>query len=236
MASISHPDKSRLLRSSFLFKELDDQEIDTLASAVSFVSLNGREELFHQGSQGSRLYVVARGRLKVLTTSSEGNEIVFNILGPGEVVGELAILNEVPRSATVRAIEVSELLSLHQRDLLTFLQAHPTAGLKLARVLAQRVSQLSELLSDMQFLKLPYRLAKKLTALAHSYGSPQEDGLRIKLRLSQEEWGDLVGATRESINKQFRTWTKEGLIHVDRGCVVLDRPEEIERLGSYEGV
>ncbi|MDE0883908.1 MAG: Crp/Fnr family transcriptional regulator [Myxococcota bacterium] len=236
MASISHSEKNRLLRASFLFKELEDRDIDTLASAVSFASLNGREELFHQGSQGSRLYIVVRGRLKVLTTSSEGDEIVFNILGPGEVIGELAILNDMPRTATVRAIEVCELLSLHQRDLLAFLEDHPGAGLKLARVLARRVSQLSELLSDMQFLNLPYRLAKKMTALAHTYGSQQEGGLRIKLRLSQEEWGDLVGATRESVNKQFRAWTKEGLIHVDRGCVVLDRPDEIERLGSYENL
>jgi len=236
MPSISQEEKSRLLRASFLFKELDDHEIETLGSAANFGSLNGREELFHQGSVGSQLYVVVRGRLKVLTTSPDGDEIVFNIVGPGEVLGELAILNEAPRSATVRAIEVCEFLSLNRRDLLSFLQSHPTAGLKLAQVLAQRVSQLSELLSDMQFLNLPYRLAKKLTALAHTYGSQQEDGLRIKLRLSQEEWGDLVGATRESINKQFRAWTKEGLIHIDRGCVVLDRPDEMERLASYEGL
>ncbi len=233
MVSISNEERRRLLKGSFLFKELTEPEMDAIVPAVNFTSLNGREELFHRGDLGSQLYVIVRGRLKVLTTSDEGNDIVFNIMGPGEVLGELAVLNENPRSATVRAIEVCELLSLHRRDLLAFLENHPDAALKLARVLAQRVSNLSELVSDMQFLNLPYRLAKKLVALGHPYGSEQEDGLRIKLKLSQEEWGDLVGATRESINKQFRAWTREGLIHIDRGCVVLDRPDEMKRLAGY---
>jgi len=233
MADLSPEEKRRLLRASSLFQELSDAELDELVPLARHTSVNAREELFHQGDPGSQLYVVVRGRLKVLTTSSQGDEIVFNILGPGEVVGELAVLNQAERTATVKAIDVSELISLHQRDLFRFLQTHPDAGIKLAGILAARVTNLSDLLSDMQFLNLPFRLAKKMTALAHNYGQEQEDGLRIKLRISQEEWGDLVGATRESINKQFRSWTKEGLIHTDRGCIVLDRPEEMKRLAGY---
>ena len=233
MPNVSLEEKRRLLRASSLFQELTEVELDELVPLTHVTSINAREELFHQGDPGSQLYVVVRGRLKVLATSAQGDEIVFNILGPGEVIGELAVLNQAERTATVKAIDVSELISLHQRDLFKFLRNHPHAGIKLAGILAARVTSLSDLLADMQFLNLPFRLAKKMIALAHNYGHEQEDGLRIKLRISQEEWGDLVGATRESINKQFRTWTKEGLIHTDRGCIVLDRPEEIKRLAGY---
>jgi len=72
--------------------------------------------------------------------------------------------------------------------------------------------------------------------LAGAYGHPQDNGLRIKLKLSQEEWGDLVGATRESINKQFGAWTKEGLILMEKGCVVLAQPDEMERLAGYDAI
>ena len=236
MTSISDQEKRRLLKSSNLFQGLDESELDAMAALVRLVSVNGRQELFHRGDSASQLYVIVRGRLKALVTSPEGNEIVFNILGPGEVLGELAVLNDTPRTATVQAIDVCELLSLRRADLFEFLRAHPEAAIKLCRVLAGRVSNLSELVADMQFLNLPFRLAKKLVAMGQAYGEEQDDGLRIKLKLSQEEWGDLVGATRESINKQFRAWTKEGLIHLDRGCLVLARPKEMERLASYESV
>jgi CRP-like cAMP-binding protein len=233
MPTLSHEEKHRLLRASILFQGLSEAELDDIVPLTHLTSLNARDELFHQGDPGSQLFVVIRGRLKVLTTSAQGDEIVFSIVGPGEVLGELAVLNQAERTATVRAIDVSELLSLHQRDLLSFLEMHPKAGIKLARLLATRITNLSELLADMQFLNLPFRLAKKMISLAHNYGQEQEDGLRIKLRISQEEWGDLVGATRESVNKQFRSWTREGLIHTDRGCIVLDRPEEMKRLAGY---
>ena len=236
MATISDEEKSRLLRASSLFGGLNESELDAIASVVRLISVNAREQLFHKGDDASHLYIVVRGRLKALATSTEGHEIVFNIVGPGEVLGELAVLNKTARTATVQAIDVCELLSLRQSDLFEFLRTHPDAAIKLCRVLAARVSNLSELVTDMQFLNLPFRLAKKLIAMGNSYGQEQDDGLRIKLKLSQEEWGDLVGATRESINKQFRAWTKEGLIHLDRGCIVLAQREAIARLGSYDSL
>ncbi len=236
MSAISDDEKRRLLKASSLFHGLSESELGTIASVVRLVSVNARQQLFHRGDAASQLYIVVRGRLKALATAADGHEIVFNIVGPGEVIGELATLNATARTATVQAIDVCELLSLRQSDLFEFLRTHPDAAIKLCRVLAARVSNLSELVTDMQFLKLPFRLAKKLITMGNSYGQEQDDGLRIKLKLSQEEWGDLVGATRESINKQFRAWTKEGLIHLDRGCIVLAQREAIERLGSYDSL
>ncbi len=135
-------------------------------------------------------------------------------------------------SATVVAIEPCELLSLSRRDLLFFLRRHPDAAIQMLGLVAKRLAGVSELVEDTLFLNLPIRLAKKLVHFADSYGEETPDGLRLGLKLSQSEWGDLVGTTRESINKQFRAWTKAGLLSVDDGYIVIRRLEELERLAD----
>jgi CRP-like cAMP-binding protein len=99
-------------------------------------------------------------------------------------------------------------------------------------LLAERVRNLSQLVEDTLFLNLPVRLAKKLVAYAASHGERTPEGIRIALKLSQEEWGDLVGATRESVNKQMRAWTDQGLIRLDQGYVVIRRAQALEALAG----
>jgi CRP/FNR family cyclic AMP-dependent transcriptional regulator len=143
----------------------------------------------------------------------------------------VALLSESPRSATVRAIERCELLVLDRRDFLAFLKRSPDVAVRMLTVLVERLVRVSEFVEDVQFLNLPVRLAKKLMLFADRYGRDGEDGVvKIELKLSQEEWGDLVGTTRESINKQMRAWGDEGLIRIDAGYVTLLQPEAIERL------
>jgi CRP-like cAMP-binding protein len=172
------------------------------------------------------------GTLKVVTTSEQGDDVVFNLLGAGDVIGEVALLCDAERTATVVALAPCELLVVDRRDLLAVLRSHPDAALALMAVLAQRVRNLSQLVEDTLFLNLPVRLAKKLVAYATSHGRRTAEGVRIELKLSQEEWGDFVGATRESINKQMRQWTDQGLIRVDHGYVVLLRPAALEALAG----
>ena len=228
------PDRKReLLARVPLFQGFAAREIDALVPAARAVTVAARKEVFHKGDTGSQLYVVIDGRLKALTTSPEGDDVVFNVMGPGEVFGEVALLSEFPRSATVRAIERCELLVLDRRDFLAFLKRNPDVAVRMLTVLAERLARISEFVEDVQFLNLPVRLAKKLAVFAERYGHPGKSGaVKIDLKLSQEEWGDLVGTTRESINKQMRAWSDEGLIQIDAGLVTLLRPEAIERLAA----
>ncbi len=228
--SPSSDEKRRLLGSVPLFAGLGPRELDALLPAARPVRFAAREEVFHKGDPGAQLFVVVSGRLKALTTSQEGDDVVFSLMGPGEVFGEVAVLGECRRTATVRAIDACELLALDRRDFLAFLRKSPDVAIGLLGLLANRLRNVSELVEDTQFLNLPLRLAKKFTACARTYGEPDDGGVRINLRLSQEEWGDLVGATRESVNKQMRAWSEEGLIRVDGGYVLLLRPEELERI------
>ena len=225
--------KRELLARVPLFQGFALRELDALVPAARPIDVAARREVFHKGDVGSQLYVVIDGRLKALTTSAAGDEVVFNVMGPGEVFGELALLADSPRSATVRAIERCELLVLDRRDFLAFLKRSPDVAVRMLTVLAERVLRVSEFVEDVQFLNLPVRLAKKLVLFADRYGRDAANGaVKIDLKLSQEEWGDLVGTTRESVNKQMRAWADENLIRIDGGYVTLLQPEAIERLAD----
>src|SRR4030095_10163390 len=135
------PERKRELLSRVpLFQGFGPRELDALVPAARPVTVAARQEVFHKGDAGSQLYVVIDGRLKALTTSSEGNEVVFNVMGPGEVCGELALLSELPRSATVRAIERCELLVLDRRDFLAFLRRSPDVAVRMLTMLVERLA------------------------------------------------------------------------------------------------
>ncbi len=234
MATALTPEQKReLLARVPLFQGFAPRDLDALVPAARPIAVAARDELFHKGDVGSQLYVVIEGRLKALTTSADGDDVVFNVMGPGEWFGEIALLSENPRSATVRAIERCELLVLDRRDFIAFLKRSPDVALRMLTVLVERLVRISEFVEDVQFLNLPVRLAKKLMLFAGRYGCKAKDGsVKIDLKLSQEEWGDLVGTTRESINKQMHIWSDAGLIRMDSGFVTLVRPDAIERLAS----
>ena len=226
-------EKRRLIANVSLFSALSASDLDALISVARTTRLAARAQLFHKGDEGTQVFVVIRGTLKALTTSVEGDDVVFSILGAGEVFGEIALLGRPQRTATVTAITPCELLVIDRRDFLAFLRSHPDAAIELLAVLAERLKHVSELVEDTLFLNLPVRLAKKLLHLARTHGERSAGGVKIDLKLSQEEWGDLVGATRESINKQLRAWTESGLITLERGYVVIHRPVELERLAGF---
>ena len=226
-------DRRALLQSLGLFQGMSDRELDMLLALTTTKKLKRRAFLCRKGDPGNALFALMEGRLKATGEGRDGKEVVFSFMDPGEVIGEIALLDQEPRSATVQAVEDSTLLTLHRRDLLPFLDRNPKVAIKLAGVLATRIRRLSELMEDTVFLGLPSRLAKKLLSLARRYGKATPAGLRIELKLPQHELGELVGTSRESINKQLRQWGEEGIVQFASGYVTIQdagRLEELARL------
>jgi CRP-like cAMP-binding protein len=230
---LTRDEKRRLFANVSLFSALSERDLDSLIAVARTTRLAAREQLFHKGDHGTQVFVVIRGTLKALTTSDAGDDVVFSILGEGEVFGEVALLGRLQRTASVSAITPCELMVIDRRDFLAFLRGHPDAAIELLTVLAERLTRVSELVEDTLFLNLPVRLAKKLVHLARKHGEPLGASVKIDLKLSQEEWGDLVGATRESINKQLRSWTEAGWIALEHGYVVIHQPRDLERLAGF---
>jgi CRP-like cAMP-binding protein len=229
---LQRPEMRRLLASVPLFAGLEARDLDALLAATTTKKVAPREVLFYKGDSGEQLYVVVDGRLKAKAEGADGKEVIFSLMGAGEVIGEIALLDSNPRSATIEAIEASELLSLHRRDFLQVMERHPKVAIRLAAILAARLRRLSDLTEDTAFLTLPSRLAKKLLALAESDGLSTPEGTRIRIRLPQSELGELVCTSRESVNKLLRTWVQEGVVAVDRGFITLRKRRSLEALAD----
>ncbi len=216
-----------------IFAPLAPPELEELAKVCGAKQLQPRDYLFHEGSPGDQIYLVVSGRLKVSRRSAAGDEMVINMLGPGEIIGELGLLGGGKRTATIEAKDPVDLLVIQRRDFLPFLRAHPDVAIKMLEVMVERLRRITELVEDTAFLKVPARLAKMLLGLARRHADRTPDGsLRLDLQFSQEELGELVAATRESVNKHMKAWSEQGILSMDRGRVTIHRPAALEGLAS----
>jgi CRP-like cAMP-binding protein len=232
MATHDPIDRRALLARNSIFSHLESAELDALTAICKPKGLRAREVLFRKGDDGAQAYAIMSGHLKATIAGEDGKEAVLRIMRPGEIVGEVALFDGHPRSATVIAIEPAELLVIHRRDFLPFLERHPKVATKLLRELSERLRAVSTLLEDTLFLNLPSRLAKKLLQLGATHGREADEGMRIELKLSQQELGELVGTSRESINKQLRQWAEQDVLEMSRGVITIRDIPTLERLAG----
>jgi CRP-like cAMP-binding protein len=224
--------KSEELSRIDLLDRLSAEERRALLGIATLRRYKPPEVICEKGDPGSDLFAIIHGRLKAVTTSAEGKCLTLAIMGPGELFGEIAVLDDAPRTATVLAIEPCELLRFSRRDFLALLQQNPSMAVKLLSALAAKMRRLSDLVDEALFLDLSHRLARKLLALSALYGTHTDRGVRIDLKFTQRELGELVGVSRESINKQLRTWTEEGILGTEDGHLNIVRSETLEWLAD----
>lgn len=221
-------EKQSLLSSIWLLKELPPEVIGQLARFMRTATYKPNETIFSKGDAGSSMMVVTAGRVKVRSKSWDGKEVTLNLIERGEVVGEIALLDGEERTADAVAMEPTTLLVLERRDFLPLVQRNPDIAVRLLSVLCQRLRHTSQQVEDFFFLEHPARLAKVLLWLAKRYGRTSSDGVAIELALSQRELGTLVGARREAMNRQLRTWQKDGMLTVDSGRIVIPDLKKFE--------
>jgi CRP/FNR family transcriptional regulator, cyclic AMP receptor protein len=214
-------DKRALLANVPLFGQLAPEELERLVAYMRLVRHPARTVLFRKGDPGSNMMLVVRGRVKVCSHSEDGRELVLNLINAGEVVGEIALLDGSDRTADAVTLTDTDLLVLERRDFVPFLQSHPDACMRLFTVLCDRLRKTSELLEEALFLEGSSRLAKRLVHLAEVFGKPVSGGVSIDIPLSQQQLGNIVGMSRESMNKQLKQWRQEGLVRVEEGRYVL---------------
>lgn len=168
--------------------------------------------MFVQGETGERCFAIVSGSVKISAYHSDGRELVLAVLGVGDVFGELSPFDQAPRSADASAIEDSELLSFDSAALSATIGEHPEVGLSLLRVLSKRLRQANEAFQDVAFFDVGGRVARRLADLASTHGTPVDEGVRIDVPLSQESLAQMVGATRESVNKALASLQRKGLV------------------------
>lgn len=187
------------------------------------------DELFHEGDPGDKLYVIAEGKIKLGRSSTDGRENLLALLGPGEMFGELSLFDPGPRTATATAVAETQLLALTNNQLRTVLLEHPNAAMTLLAALARRLRRTNESLADLVFTDVPGRVAKALLDLANRFGRPVENGIIVSHDLTQEELAQLVGASRETVNKALADFATRGWLKLEARAVLLQDVERLKR-------
>ena len=212
-----------------LFSALDAEAAAALRASMIEKRVPRSGVIFSEGESGDRMYVILDGKVKLGQTSPDGRESLLAVLGPGEVFGELSLFDPGPRTATATAVTDTVVVGLGHADLRPWLTGRPEVAEALLQALAQRLRRTNEALADLVFSDVPGRVAKQLLELADKFGQPGPDGVLVHHDLTQEELAQLVGASRETVNKALADFTQRGWIEVDQRQVLLMDMERLAR-------
>jgi CRP-like cAMP-binding protein len=219
----------QVVRRAPLFSALDDASAASLRASMENVKLGKGTVLFSEGDEGDHLYVIVEGKLKLGTSSGDGRENLLSVLGPGEMFGELSLFDPGPRTATATAVTDVRLLSLGHDKVIPWVTQHPQVALDLLGRLSQRLRRTNEVVGDLVFSDVPGRVAKALIDLGERFGKDTPEGLYVNHDLTQEELAQLVGASRETVNKALADFAGRNWIRLDgRAVLIID----VERLGK----
>src|ERR1700737_4411191 len=202
-----------ILKLNAMFADLGTDELQRLSNLCHTQHLGNGEVLFQKGDAGDALFGVRRGQVRIETGASDGSRLTLNFMGPGDLFGEVAVLDGQSRTADATAGEVSELVVLRRQDFLEHLEREPRVAIKIIQLLCQRIRWQSERMEESVLQPLSVRLARRLCALAADFGS--------EVHISQEQLGVFVGAARESVNRQLQLWRKDGILDLQRGRILL---------------
>jgi CRP/FNR family transcriptional regulator, cyclic AMP receptor protein len=211
------PDRRAILQAHPLFGKLGAGLIDRLAACARARTVGAGATIFQKGDPGDCLFAICAGTVRIGTHSIDGKDAVLNLIHAGEIFGEVALLDGQPRSADAQAVGDCELMVIDRRDFMPMIAREPELALRLIELLCARLRRTSEQVEDITFLDLPARLAKTLLRLAAS----SRHAISHKITLTQREIGEIVGMSRESINKQLRAWEERGWISLQRGIIVV---------------
>lgn len=200
-----------------LFASLSEADQRNLVSLLRRVNLRKGETLFRQGDEGASLYLILQGRIRI-SLSRQMDVITLAILGQGEFLGEMALLDGLPRSADAIALEDSFLYALNRKDFLAFLVHNEKAVHAVLSALSMRLRKTDTLLAEMCFLNLSLRLVQKLVEYAQQQPDEKNPN-ECMVKVSQQELGNILGVSRESINKELKHLRDKGIVSTSRNCI-----------------
>lgn len=213
-----------------LFSVLGPEELTVLADLAVERRVARDVAVLHRGADDCSLLILVHGRLRASAMSTEGREVTINLMEPGAVLGEIALLDGRPRSLDVIAVAESLLLVVERRHFLPFLRARPELMLKVMELLCDRLRRSSAAYEDLALAPLSTRLARLLLGMAEAHGKSTPEGIQIRLALSQRSMAAQVAATRERVNRQLRHWHEAGVLGSQDGYMVLRKPEALRAL------
>lgn len=224
---MTHPEL--LLKQVPLFRSLRAEDSQHIAALLQKQTLRKGDSLFRKGEEGHSLYMITSGKIKIIRQSRDGDEVILAVLSAGDFCGEMSLLDSLPRSADAIAIEETHIYGLNRKDFIVFVMNNETAVKAILSALSKRLRKADDFLEDIFFLNVAARLVKKLIELAGSNGFREEDGGPIKLSVTQKDLAGMIGATRESVNKELRSLREKNLIGLSGNAILIQDMEGLQK-------
>ncbi|MEP3276148.1 MAG: Crp/Fnr family transcriptional regulator [Stappiaceae bacterium] len=213
----------KLIQGCYLFAGVEVDLLSRIAEVSSEQTCRKSTSLFSQGDEANGLYIVIDGLVRIWVNNEDGKELTLTILEPGDAFGEIALLDGLPRTASATAIDASSLLYLPRDSFLKIVESTPRLSMHLIQLLCERLRRNTDDISNFAFLDLPVRLARKLIDLAVMHGDLDGNAVTFNRRYSQTDLAQMLGVTREAINKQMAAWVKSDLLEMVSGRIkILD--------------
>lgn len=223
----SSGNKLLVLRKHPIFADLDPEALDQLCRYAKHTTVKRGSTIAAKGDPGNSLFAVITGTVKISSSSPDGRNAILNLIGPGEIFGEIAVLDGAPRSADATANTNCELYIIDRRDFLPFVKSQPALAMKFIELLCARLRWTSQQVEQVILQNLPGRLASALLGLTEERKLDSGSGT---LAITQQEISEMVGMTRESINKQLRAWAGRNWVRLEHGAIVVLDTEALREL------
>ena len=215
-------DDQELLRTVPIFSELTDADISSLARLSSRRRYPKDTVVFFENEEGDFFFMILEGRIKVTILGDDGREVILSMLGPGDFFGEMALLDNEPRSATAIAVEESELLSLHRTDFQTVLTDNRSITTALIKILTARLRRANHQISTLALLDVYGRVARVIVDMAREEGRRLRDGRIAFRRATHQEIANRIGTTLETVTRMLKDIELQGLIHIEGKEIVVE--------------
>ena len=224
--------KLAVLRKHPFFCDLDPEALDQLCRYAKHTTLKRGTTIFSKGDPGNSLFAVISGTVKMSVSSADGRSAIFNLIGAGEIFGEIALLDGLGRSADVTANTNCEIFVIDRREFIPFVRSQPALAMKFIELLCTRLRWTSDQVEQIILQNLPGRLASALIRLTEKH--KLAPGGRT-IAVTQQEISEMVGMTRESINKQLRIWASRKWVRLEHGAIVVLNAEPLQALAEAGG-
>lgn len=221
------------LQKTNLFKEMSQEDMKELDRITVEESVKKKEAIFFPGDPSQKIYILKVGHIKISRVSEEGREVTFALLEPGDIFGELEVLQDSPRDTLAEALDDSQLCVIQKEQFISMVRQKPEFSYRLTKLIGFRLQKIENRVEDLVFRDVHSRVALLLCQFAKDYGQETASGILIKIKLTHQEIANLIGSIRETVSFVLGDFKKEGLITFEgRNIIVVQSDLLKKRAGS----
>ena len=215
-----------VLQQSSIFRGVDSATLEDISKLASTHTYKPGETIFREGEAGNTLHGIVAGQIRITTTSADGQELLLNVIGPGQIVGEIAFLDGGDRTATGTAAVETPCFSIPRAPFFSLMESRPQLAVHILQLVCQRVRWTSRLVADSAFLSLPERLAARLGDLCAT-ANPSPSSGDVEVHISQRDLATFLSVSRQAVNKTLKPWKEAGYLSLSREKIIVHDLERI---------